>query len=992
MTADTGFRVATAYVVLGIQEGDVQAQIEQAITSACQQAGNDGGTLLTKEIAAKVDGAAPDLSIPLIDSLAGAGDTAAAEIAGSLTERIAGAGDVSGTELAAALQAGTAEVGTEIAARVGGQLDAELPGEASAVAAEMAAELTAGTATVGDTIASRIGQQLHTGLEEAVQAGTAVLGQLNLAGASGGLAATAAGAGIMAALSATVVDAAAEAGGIAGVELSRNLSEAAVAALSDADFAAFTAMLVATASEAGGAAGVAAADGLGAGFASAGGGIDLIAAGMSTVGQSMTASAQAAAEATGEVLAAAEEATLTGIQAYEAELDAVFESIYQSGAGMTVQLAAAMTETFQGIEADTAGFSQAEMAIFDEFYATLQARGDQAALDLAERSRLLSGSALLGTDLMGSGLSSMGTPMPAATALEAQLGGVDKAAAGAAGSMGGMAGMMGGPWLWGVLGAVSILPMFSSMLGGNSAAAQQAAQMHQQLAQAVAQDSGAVGDNTAAVIQNGLAQSNLTALSGQLGLSQAQLIEYAAGEANVQTQVAAAYAAKADALGKTAGTTTEYGKATVQVNNASQVQLNQLGDAKSALDAVTASIQQTIDANARQTDALLAAESTTQIYTAAVADLVEKQKLQAEQAKMSASADAAYLAATGPGTQAYTDAVYGQIIALEKQARQAHVSAEATNAYLSMVVPGTQLYTNAVADQETALEKGALTARINAQALNDSLAPQARLSAAALDAAGHYQAASTATSEYTAALTGLYGQYGTTSGALAAFTTSVDNLSGQVTKGRDAVDLHTAAGAKNFAQFQQTATAAETYAEKLYQQTGDAKTATAALQDMAGKLDAAATKAGLTKDQVRQLNTELFGVPDIKTIKIQLDATQSRADMVTLDAFIQGEITNINNTPITPRVVVHSGRQALATGGPVTAGVPVITGDGGRPEVFVPNADGRIYPSLDAGARALAGQGSGIIVNQNFYGTQYPGIEQTADMYRQLTSAIGAAA
>jgi hypothetical protein len=962
MPVAEGFRVATAYVALTIEEGDLEALIERAVAEACQKAGDEGGAILAEELAAAVDDVAPDLPAPLIDSLAGAGDAAAAEIADSLTSRIAGAGDAGGTELAASLEAATSNVGAEIANRVGGQLEAALPEQASMAASGMAAELTAGTATVGSTMADRIGQQLTAGLEEAAHAGAAALAQLSLTGVSsvsGVVAAAGAGAGIMGALTASIADAAAEAGGIAGAELARNLSESAVAALSDADFEAFTAQLMATASEAGDAAGVAAADALGAGFASASSGIDLIAAGLSTAGQAMNAAARAAGEATGEVLADAERTTLRGIQAYEAELDAVFESIYRGGEGMTVQLAAAMVEAFQGIEADTAAFTATELGMFSEFYQTLEHEGDQAALDLAQRMRIVSESALSGADLMNLGSERGGSmaARPAVGEMTAELGGVEKAAAGASEGLGGMAGVMGGPWLWGVLGAVSILPMFSGLLGGNSQAAQQAAQMHQQLAQAIAQDSGAVGDNTAAVIQASLAQSNLNDLSQQLGLTQAQLIEYAAGEADVQQQVTAAYDAKTAALSKTAGVIEVYGKGATAVNNASQQELNTLHDQKGALDNVTSSVERAIFAHRTQTETLLAAESSTQIYTAAVSDLVAKQKLQAEQSKM---------------------------------------QADATLAYLSMLVPGTQAYTDAIDVQIAAIDQNQVSARINAQALNDMLPIQAQLSNAALQASQDYQAAGAEASAYKQALDALTGKNEDVADAQAKLTLSLDGLRGKLTDGKNAMNNFTDAGAKNEQQIKPVADGIKNLAEQLYKQTGDAGKADEALRSNALKLDAAAKSAGLTTAQIKALNIEFFGTPDIKTISIQADQSPARKVMTDLEAFIKSKIGDINATVIRPGVDSTFVRGAVngaigpqlprhATGGPVTAGAPVIVGDGGRSEVFVPNADGRIYPSVGEGARALAKRGgAGQTVNFNYYGTQYPTPEMRQIMQRDF--------
>jgi hypothetical protein len=51
---------------------------------------------------------------------------------------------------------------------------------------------------------------------------------------------------------------------------------------------------------------------------------------------------------------------------------------------------------------------------------------------------------------------------------------------------------------------------------------------------------------------------------------------------------------------------------------------------------------------------------------------------------------------------------------------------------------------------------------------------------------------------------------------------------------------------------------------------------------------------------------------------------------------------------------------ALARGGPVIAGMPYIVGDGGRSELFVPNSDGYVHPSVPTGGRA----GGTVVVNQ----------------------------
>jgi hypothetical protein len=83
--------------------------------------------------------------------------------------------------------------------------------------------------------------------------------------------------------------------------------------------------------------------------------------------------------------------------------------------------------------------------------------------------------------------------------------------------------------------------------------------------------------------------------------------------------------------------------------------------------------------------------------------------------------------------------------------------------------------------------------------------------------------------------------------------------------------------------------------------------------------------------------------------------------------------------------------QHRAQGGPAQAGQPLIVGDGGRAEVFVPQSDGYVYPSLDEGRQAVAGSGAGASagVTVNFYGTQYPSVEQLAALHRELAVAVG---
>lgn len=494
-------------------------------------------------------------------------------------------------------------------------------------------------------------------------------------------------------------------------------------------------------------------------------------------------------------------------------------------------------------------------------------------------------------------------------------------------SFGGLAGVMNGPLMQAFYGisTVAFLPQAlaqgAQMITGlfSNAAVSASA-----FTQAVSQDSNAIGDNTAATIQNTLAKTSLDDLSKQLGVSQATLIEYAAGESSAQADVTAAYQAKQTALGHASDAEGVHSRAQEETGNSADRLSGALAAQKSLLDQVTASVQQAIGQDKAQSDALLAAERTNEIYNASVGALVSQMKLQAEQANMNADATLRYQQTLGPGTQAYTDMVRNQTVTLEQNA---------------------------------------VSAQLNAVAMNEMIPVQGELSKAALGAAVDYQQAATATGLYTQALTALYGQYGATSDAQAQFTTAMANVATQVTKGKDAVDLSTDAGAKNYQASYTAAQAAEGYAEKLYQQTGNARTADAALQDMASTLDKAALKAGLTKDQVHELNVELFGVPDVKDITIAVSTSEAYRQVGNLVQWIDQQTGTVDLTVNQFGVgITGSGARFMASGGisgAASGGVRgnlVEVGEQGRELVRMP-VGASVVPNANVNAMAAGAYG-----------------------------------
>lgn len=109
-----------------------------------------------------------------------------------------------------------------------------------------------------------------------------------------------------------------------------------------------------------------------------------------------------------------------------------------------------------------------------------------------------------------------------------------------------------------------------------------------------------------------------------------------------------------------------------------------------------------------------------------------------------------------------------------------------------------------------------------------------------------------------------------------------------------------------------------------------------------GKIEAVGTKAGLSKKQL----DDLAGQYDINVV-LAVDA--------------------ISNSPLAQLTHAHdpgrygsAGPPKRAGGGPVSAGMPYIVGDGGVPELFVPSVSGRILPRVP---RASGGAGVAVTVN-----------------------------
>jgi hypothetical protein len=100
---------------------------------------------------------------------------------------------------------------------------------------------------------------------------------------------------------------------------------------------------------------------------------------------------------------------------------------------------------------------------------------------------------------------------------------------------------------------------------------------------------------------------------------------------------------------------------------------------------------------------------------------------------------------------------------------------------------------------------------------------------------------------------------------------------------------------------------------------------------------------------------------------------------ITLNFRVGTGATLLNTANVMNKLLGMKGR---AGGGPVLAGMPYIVGDGGRPEVFVPDTNGTILPRVPVGATHTTGGRSGAAMNIERY---YAGTQSAADVAEELS-------
>lgn len=562
----------------------------------------------------------------------------------------------------------------------------------------------------------------------------------------------------------------------------------------------------------------------------------------------------------------------------------------------------------------------------------------------------------------------------------AEVEGLSGASEHAAAGMGGMGGGMG--WMYAAMNLVYILPMLSGLFSSSAVSAAD-------FTAAVSQDSNAVGSNTAAVIQQTLAKTNLSDISKQLGLSQAQLIEYAAGEADVQQQVASAYEQTTEAMAKQAQGNPKGGP---ESGRQAGYALHDLEQQKAALDAITTAVQQAIQDDQAQSDALLAADQTTKIYTASVDALGSKLLLNVQNTLMNnqATADFSQRVLAAMSTQQYmTEAVAAGGATMLVNQRNTVIANLATEGYTGSVMQlnmQQQALNAAIGASFATMQLQAQTAAISSVGVLNLGQNQGALNQQLVSAETAYNEAAQAGNAYNTALTALNGTTLSVDQAHVTLAQQMLNAKKSFEQNKYSLDLSTQAGINNTTALDNAATAITALGVAQYKQTGNINAANQTIQRQVTAFVNATGATGQARTAILQYLDSITQIPPNVTTTVQVDTGVA---FQTLNA-LQYQMNELQSQG------VHVAPQAVAghraAGGPVQAGQAYIVGEK-RAEWFVPDRPGYIYPSVAEGAQALSSRGApgayGAPVFQ-FFGTQHPTGEQMAILKREFVSAMGA--
>lgn len=204
-----------------------------------------------------------------------------------------------------------------------------------------------------------------------------------------------------------------------------------------------------------------------------------------------------------------------------------------------------------------------------------------------------------------------------------------------------------------------------------------------------------------------------------------------------------------------------------------------------------------------------------------------------------------------------------------------------------------------------------------------------------------------------------------------ALEQSIDDATAAVkTNGRH-LDINSEKGRANRQALNGIAAAANDAAQKILEQTGSQQQASAASERGRAAFIRTATSMGMSATAARNLAAKLFAIPNInRDVRIHNEQAIARIQEIKNSlAGLTGKTIHIRTKADIPqglsmRQLMEMGRE---TGGPVKKGEAYVVGEK-RAEVFVPDRDGQIIPSVEqfqgmAGGGRAAGGGGGLVFN-----------------------------
>lgn len=437
----------------------------------------------------------------------------------------------------------------------------------------------------------------------------------------------------------------------------------------------------------------------------------------------------------------------------------------------------------------------------------------------------------------------------------------------------------------------------------------------QNLAQAIAQDGGQVGQSTVAYIAQQVATDGLAKSAADAGISLATYTQAIVGNANAQASVTAAVA------------------------TANQVILNQ----NVATDTAKTSTGKFSD---EQKDA----------QTAADGSAAANNRLTTQNQQLTASVAAI--------NKQVTDAITKQAqltqAANTLNSVQTVFNATLAAGYQTMVANSDATGMNTLA----ALNLGTSSYGLNQQLYQS------------VDA---YDQAQTQGNAYLTVLTSMSGTINTLLGTEAAFTTSLFNMDKVIDKSGASLDVNTEAGAKNITTLTGIATAADKAAGAVYDNEVTTKGAGKAYDDANTKLAQekqafidAADKANLNKGAVQQLANELFKLPSNVQVGVGVNtgsATYGLAQLLNRINTSSGTVTiyentvgQVGSTNTKVKAQATGGVSSFAANGGPRSGMTLV-GEYGPELVKMPGGS-QVMPASNtaamlAGAGAHGGRSSG---------------------------------